>query len=205
MSWRSCVLSSRSYAALYGSIVTQRQNVKVGWNVTILQKNETFIILGRNVTAELDKNTGTKCHRLWKWVEVSHCAQNHFNSRSECHIFGWTYSPFTLSWHVTVVKLSQQTVCLGWNVPWSVCGWADRHGTTIRGLEVLGHGSLGLICIHILVLPSPPPDTEKSLAATIIVGFHSLPLTDKVLEKKIMADVFRYRLHTFSLTQTLYS
>jgi hypothetical protein len=72
MSWQSCFLLSSSDMALYGSVVTQRENVKVDTN---LRKNRPFIKLGRNVTAKLDKIQGQN---------VTDFRINYY-SESKCH------------------------------------------------------------------------------------------------------------------------
>jgi hypothetical protein len=62
-------------------------------------------MLGRNVTAKLDENTRTKCHRLCdkilQGVGMSHCDKPSKFTRSECHNLGWTNNRSTLRRNVT--------------------------------------------------------------------------------------------------------
>jgi hypothetical protein len=122
ISFQGYALSSSSYMANWGSVVTWS---KVSKNVQIYRKNGTLITLGQNVTLKLDKNMGTKCHR--------HCDKPFKFSRSECLNLGWTDNRSALR-QCYSSKLPQQTVCwvdalFGQIVMWSVHGWTDRQGT----------------------------------------------------------------------------
>jgi hypothetical protein len=95
MSWQSCLLSSSSDTALYGSVVTQRENVKVGPS---FPKNGPFITLGQNVTTKLDKIQGKNVTDLGiNYYSESKCHtvanRPNFLHRNVTILGGWTILP----------------------------------------------------------------------------------------------------------------
>jgi hypothetical protein len=91
---------------------------------------------------------GTKCHgKVGRKIQVKNVTDFRINyysglkchtvtniSRMECHIFGWTYNPSTLSQKVSLVNWHSRrfvgvNASFGSNVAWSVRGWTDHLGT----------------------------------------------------------------------------
>ncbi len=169
-------------------------HVKVSKNERILRKNGHFVMLGRNVTAKLNRNTRSKCHRIWdkilQWDSLSHSEKPFKFIRSECHNLGWTDNLSTMRLNVTVVNCHSRRFVgwmlrLVWNVMWPVCGWTDRQGTG-KQIQAL----LPRIC------PSAwrwPKDVKKLYYGFKLNGLCSSTAGARTkVEKKIQRDILKY-------------